>query len=328
MSVVIAVDLGGTKIAAAVVRDDGTVHAESHTRRPTGPALDVERLRTVLRDVLHDAAAYAPDAAAIGVGTAGPFQADGVIAPVNLRGVHGFRLRDEVRAIAAELFQRDLPVIIGHDGGALALAESWIGAAAASSASMSIVVSTGIGGGIVIDGVLLTGAAGNAGHLGQTFVRDEHATLEELASGPSSVRWAVGEGWSGATGEDLARDAANGHPIARAAIVRSARLVGLGITSAVTLLDLELVVIGGGFAHVSDDYVDIVAETLRTHAPLAGGKQARVVRSMLGADGPIIGAAALALGSTVRVGSVRAAIDLHHDCDADPSAGSRPYQAH
>lgn len=298
VSAVVAVDLGGTKIEAAIVMSDGTVLAESRTRRPTGPNLSPGDLRIALREVITEVATHAPGAIAVGIGAAGPFRSGGVIAPVNMPNVHGFQLRDETAAIAAEVFGRDLPTVLGHDGGALALAESWLGAAAGVSASMSMVVSTGIGGGIVMNGILLTGGAGNAGHIGQTFVPEERLTLEELASGPSSVRWAQSQGWTGTSGEALSSDAADGNEVARAAIVRSARLVGLGIASAVTLLDLELVAIGGGFSHVSDDYVDLVAATLREHAPLEGGKRTRVVRSALAGAGPIMGAAAMALAAT------------------------------
>lgn len=160
---------------------------------------------------------------------------------------------------------------------------------------MAIVVSTGIGGGIVIDGRLLPGLTGNAGHLGHTHVEyaGESLPLEEIASGPASVRWAQNQGWDGASGEDLGSDASKGHSIARAAIIRSATAVGHALADAATLLELEIVAVGGGFSRVSADYVDLVQGALRTRAKLHYAQKTRVVQSGLGEDGPLVGAASL-----------------------------------
>ncbi|MFT4234647.1 MAG: ROK family protein, partial [Microbacterium sp.] len=114
-------------------------------------------------------------------------------------------------------------------------------------------------------------------------------------SGPSSVRWAQLAGWQGQAGEDLARSAERGDRIARDAIVRSAKTVGRALADAATLLDLDVVVISGGFSQVSDDYVDLVQAALADWAILPYAQRTRVVRSSLGGDGPIIGAAALVL---------------------------------
>ncbi|MFT4230347.1 MAG: ROK family protein, partial [Microbacterium sp.] len=231
-------------------------------------------------------------AAAVGIGAAGPVDVDeGVIHPVNLRGVRGFALRDTVSALVGDA----LPVVVGHDGGCLALAEAWIGATAGARASMSIVVSTGVGGGFVFGGAPLRGASGNAGHLGQT--RSGPATLEERASGPATVAWARERGWRGSTGEELGAAAAAGDRIAREAVERSAALVGGALADAATLLDLDVVAVGGGFSRVCPDYVDLVAAAARATAVLPYAQRLRVVPSGLGDEGPLIGAGALALQS-------------------------------
>ncbi|WP_230206502.1 ROK family protein [Microbacterium gorillae] len=297
---VLAIDIGGTKVEAALVDQDGTVRAGSRVRRPTGRDIEPIAMRAALAEVITEATAAPGGEAvlAVGVGTAGPFRdAGGVIAPVNMPGLNGFRLAEEVAGIAARDLGRELPVRVGHDGSCLAVAEAWIGATAGSTASMSIVVSTGIGGGIVIDGVLIAGASGNAGHLGQTHISGEGLTLEEVASGPASVAWARARGWRGTSGEDLARDAAAGDETARAAIVRSARAVGAGLSDAITLLDLEVVSIGGGFSQAAPDYIELVQEGLAAAAVLDYARSARIVRSGLHGDGPLVGAAAIALRS-------------------------------
>ncbi len=292
----LALDLGGTKIDAALVDGTGAVVAATRTRRATGRDITPDRLRATLVDIVAEALAAAPaDAAIIGAGTgsAGPVDLQGgTIHPVNMPALHGFAL---VAAVTEALSAASVeaPVVLGHDGGCLALAEAWMGATRGARASLSIVVSTGIGGGIVVDGELFTGKSGNAGHLGQTFVGD--ITVEEIASGPASIAWARGEGWIGETGIEVAAAAAAGDPVARAAVVRSAAAVGTALANAATLLDLEVVAIGGGFSHVAPDYIELVSESLQARAVVDFARACRVVRSGLGDEGPLIGAAALVL---------------------------------
>ena len=292
----LALDLGGTKLDAALVDPSGTVLAGSRARRATGRGITPEALSAALVEVAAEALAALPADAGVvgaGIGSAGPVdRRTGGIAPVNMPALAGFDLAAAVtRAVRAAGL--DIPVVLGHDGGALALAESWIGAAADAVASLSIVVSTGIGGGFVLDGTLITGASGNAGHLGQTLVGD--VTLEEIASGPASIAWAQAQGWTGATGMELGAAAAAGDPIARGAVERSARAVGIGLANASTLVDLDVISIGGGFSHVSDDYIELVGRSLRESAVLEFARRVRVVPSSLGDEGPLIGAAALIL---------------------------------
>lgn len=296
--IALGVDLGGTKIDAALVDEDGRVLEHTRTRRPTGREVTPEQLHLAVTEVVSHALDRLPDGTTLvgaGIGSAGPIDlADGTIRPVNMTGVHGFELAEAVKdAVIASTGEFDPEVRLRHDGGCLALAESWLGAAADARASLSIVVSTGIGGGIVIAGTPVGGASGNAGHLGQTYIGE--LTLEEIASGPASVRWAQLQGWAGQTGEDLARDAARGDRTARAAIERSADAVGRALADASSLLDLDIVAISGGFSNVADDYIDLVAATLRDWAVLPYAQRTRVVRSALAGDGPIIGAAALVL---------------------------------
>ena len=292
----LALDLGGTKLDAALVDPSGTVLAGSRARRATGRGITPEALSAALVEVAAEALAALPADAEVvgaGIGSAGPVdRPTGGIAPVNMPALAGFDLAAAVtRAVGAAGL--DVPVVLGHDGGALALAESWIGAATGAVASLTIVVSTGIGGGFVLGGALMTGASGNAGHLGQTLVGD--ITLEEIAAGPASIAWARAQGWTGTTGMELGAAAAAGDPVARGAVERSARAVGIGLANASTLVDLDVISIGGGFSHVSDDYIDLVATSLRETAVLEFARRVRVVRSALGDEGPLIGAAALIL---------------------------------
>ncbi|NHI15843.1 ROK family protein [Microbacterium excoecariae] len=298
----LAVDVGGTKIEAALVDEAGAVLAASRTRQPTGRAIDPAGMRQAVSAVVAHALDALPQGAALagaGIGSAGPVDlVAGTIAPVNMPGLAGFPLAEAVRdAVVVATGQADPRVVLRHDGGALALAEAWLGAAAGARASLSIVVSTGVGGGIVVDGRPVGGSSGNAGHLGQTHAAEHggELTLEEIASGPASVTWAQLAGWRGTTGEQLAADARRADRVAREAIERSARAVGRALADASTLLDLEVVAISGGFSFASDDYVELVAASLADWAVLPYAARTRVVRSGLGPDGPLVGAAALAL---------------------------------
>ncbi|HWS51881.1 MAG TPA: ROK family protein [Microbacterium sp.] len=294
----LAVDVGGTKMEAALIADDGTLVAESRSRQATGREATAGSLDAAVAAIVAHALAQLPDDGELvgaGVGSAGPIDRDrGLIFPVNMPKADGYALADAVRIAAAAVLGREVPVVFGHDGGALALAESWLGATSDARSSLSIVVSTGVGGGFVVNGAYIPGASGNAGHLGQVR-REGGLTLEQIASGPASAAWAQQQGWAGATGEDLARDAAAGDPVARAAIERSAKAVGESLADAATLVDLDVVAIGGGFSRVSADYIDLVQQALVRSAAHDYSRRARVVRSGLGDEGPLIGAAALVL---------------------------------
>lgn len=295
--VALAVDVGGTKLETALVTDAGELLAGSRSRQATGPDATPATLREALQTAITTTLTNLPPDATLtgtGIGSAGPIdRTAGTVRPVNMPGVHGFALVDAVQAAAAHA-GHPVKGVLGHDGGCLALAESWLGATAGTHASLSIVVSTGIGGGFVLDGRYAPGASGNAGHLGQMH-RDGETTLEEIASGPASVTWARGQGWAGSTGEELGRDAASGISIARAAVERSARAVGETLADATTLIDLDVVAIGGGFSHVAPDYIDLVQAALTATAVHDYARRTRVVRAALGNEGPLIGAAALVL---------------------------------
>lgn len=306
MKFALAVDLGGTKVEAALVGEDGAILSPSRHRRPTGPASTGETLGAAVLAVVGDALDRLPsesELAGIGIGSAGPIDRDaGTIFPLNLPGCTGFPLRDTIAAARPQV-----PTILALDGLCITLAEYWRGAAVGHRSVLGMVVSTGIGGGIIVDGRPLLGVSGNAGHIGQMAVAGYlpegtvglPATAERLASGPNIVAWAREQGFSGSTGEELAAGFAAGDPIAIAAVRRSAAAVGGVIASASALLDLDVVVIGGGFASVSQDYLELVRSARDAAAPFPFVARAEIVPSALGGDGPLLGAAALVLTDSI-----------------------------
>jgi glucokinase len=294
----LAIDLGGTKVEAALVRSDGTIKDGSRHRASTGSVASREELADALRRVARCALASVGEDELLGcgIGSAGPIRReDDSVWPINLPALHGLRL---ARLLEPLLPER--PVVLRLDGTCIAVAEHWVGGTRGTSNAMSMVVSTGIGGGIILGGRPLRGDTGNAGHIGQIQVHSHRqgrshaaASLEGIASGPRSVRWARKRGWHGLTGEDLARGYAQGEPVAIAAIRRSATAVGEAVASVATLLDLHRVTIGGGFSRSAPDYVDLVQAAASEAAIVGYAKDVVVTRSALGTGGPLIGAGAL-----------------------------------
>jgi glucokinase len=164
-----------------------------------------------------------------------------------------------------------------------------------------MVVSTGIGGGLILGGHTVPGPTGNAGHIGHVEVAGfedpcacgGRGCLEAVASGPRSVAWAREQGWTGSSGEELAESYAAGDGIARAAIARAGRAIGQAIGSVTALVDLELVAIGGGFSRATPDLFDHIRSGVEAHSGFEFTRKVRVVPSLLSDTGPLVGAAAL-----------------------------------
>jgi glucokinase len=293
---VLAVDFGGTKVEAALVIG-GELVPGTRTRRPTGPERSAAELDAAVAEVVRGALGDAR-VERVGIGSAGPVDTvRGLASPLNVPAWRDHPFRDVVAALVP-----GADVVLAIDGLAITLAEHHYGAGRGSSNVMGMVVSTGVGGGLVVDGRGISGASGNAGHIGHVQVSGfddlcpcgRRGCLEAIASGPSSVRWARAQGWNGATGEELA---ASADAVARAAIERSARAVGLAIASASALVDLDVVAIGGGFSRSAPDYLDLVRSAADEGFPFVRGT--RIVAAGLGDEAPLIGAAALVSPSRV-----------------------------
>lgn len=288
---------------AALIGADGTLVEGTRFRRPTGRGATMESLEAAVRSVVESAAASLPEGASIvgvGIGCAGPIErTSGCVSPLNVPAWRDYPLRDFVGGVVRPV-AGDIPVRLEMDGVAITLAEHWVGAAQGVDNVMGMVISTGIGGGLICGGRVLTGASGNAGHIGHVEVAGivgedtfgNRSSLEAIASGPHTVAWARGEGFAGTTGEDLAAAYAAGDATAHAAIRRTGTAVGQAICSAAALLDLELVAIGGGFSQSTPDLFDVIRETI-AHHHFAFVREVRVVPSALSGEGPLIGAGAL-----------------------------------
>jgi glucokinase len=302
----VAIDFGGTKVESAVIVSDGTIVPGSRFRAPTGRDASADEVAASVVAVALDAAAVAHadgrEVVGVGIGTAGPIDAAaGTASPLNVPSWHDYPLRRLVESTVAPLLG-DVPVVMRIDGEAIALAEFWVGAAQGATSLLGMVVSTGIGGGLILDGRTVPGPSGNAGHIGHVGVGGATercacgmiGCVEAVASGPNTVAWARSQGWAGSTGEELAAACAAGDELALTAVRRSAHAIGRAIAGATALLDIEIVAIGGGFSSVVPDYIDLVAQPIaESEFPFV--RSVSVVRSGLSGDGPLIGAAGFVL---------------------------------
>ncbi len=297
-AIALAVDLGGTKVEAALVTAEGAVLAGTRARHPTGREADADGLDAAVADVVGRALGALPPGAGllgVGVGAAGPVDGNRV-SPLNLPAWRGHPLRDRI----AELVP-DAPITLRMDGICIALAEVWVGAAVGARHAMAMIVSTGVGGGLVLGGRAVPGATGNAGHIGHLEVGgfDDpcpcggRGCLEAVASGPRTVAWAREHGFEGRTGEELGRAHAAGDPVALAAVERAGTAIGRAIASATALVDLDVAVIGGGFSRVAPQLFDHARAAIAERTAFDFVTKVRVEPSGLGHDGPLVGAGAL-----------------------------------
>ncbi len=300
VDVALALDLGGTKVEAALVDASGVLLPGTRVRAPTGRRSTPDSLRAGIAEVVRAALAAAPrgtSLAGVGIGSAGPVDLPGGrVSPLNLPGAAAFPIVELVAGLVP-----GSPVELGLDGLCIALAEHWVGAGRDAASLLGMVVSTGVGGGLVLEGRAVRGSTGNAGHIGQIEVAGftppgvagDAAMLESLASGPNTVAYARSRGWTGSTGEELALSCAAGDGAAVEAVRRSAAAVGRAIASVTALCDVDLVVVGGGFSRVTPDYLDLVRASRDRDTTPGFVRRAAIVPSGLGSEGPLIGASAL-----------------------------------
>ncbi len=278
--VVIAVDIGGTKLAVALVTAQGTMLDRGVEPTPTGAG--AETMFATLAGMIDRLAPAAAGPVALGVGCGGPMTRGGeLVSPLNIADWRDFPLRSRF----AERF--GLPVWVDNDAKALALGEGRFGAARGATDYIGMVVSTGIGGGIVLDGRLLDGAGGNAGHIGHVIVEPDGQVCGCGARGCVEAE---------ASGTAIAR--LTGRPPVEASPAvreRAGTLVGRAIASVANLLDLPLAVVSGSVALGFGDVFFTAAQAeIDARCQLEYARATRVVPGALRDDGPLLGAACVA----------------------------------
>ena len=298
---VLAVDIGGTKLAAGLVTREGDL--VERAMRPTraaaaagarggggtglvGEGPGSELLWADLAELVErvSAEAGAEDRlVACGAGCGGPMSPGGdQVSPLNIPAWRSFPLRARLRELTG------LPTYVDNDAKALALGEGWVGAAAGCADYIAMVVSTGVGGGIVVDGRVLNGRLGNAGHIGHVIVEPGGRECRCGARGCLEAE---------ASGSAVAVITGQPARLAPPAIVeRVGTMVGRALASVVNLLDLALAAVSGSVAlGYGQPFFDAAQAEMDRLCRLEFARGARVVPGGLGDRGPLIGAARVGL---------------------------------
>ncbi|AYC43252.1 ROK family protein [Streptomyces griseorubiginosus] len=301
---VAALDIGGTKIAGALV--DGHGRILHRAQRATPAQEDGETVMRAVEETVGELAGSPlwGRAGALGIGSAGPVDAStGTVSPVNVPGWRDFPLVRRVREAAG-----GLPVELIGDGVAITAAEHWQGAARGHDNALCMVVSTGVGGGLVLNGQLHAGPTGNAGHIGHISVDLDgdpcpcgaRGCVERIASGPNIARRALENGWRpGPDGDTsaaaVAEAARSGDPVAVASFARAAQALAAGIAATATLVEIDIAVIGGGVGKAGDILFEPLRKALGSYATLSFVQRLTIVPAQMGTDAGLVGAAAAAL---------------------------------
>ena len=284
--VILAIDIGGTKFAAGLVTMRGKLLSRSRieVEPDVGPQSHFAGLLSIVNDQLERARVrHHVHVRAIGVGCAGPIERHcETVSPVNIPAWRRFPLRGHLVEMTG------LPVYGDLDAKALALAEGWLGGARGVSSFCAMTVSTGVGGGFVLDGELLDGASGNAGHVGHLIVE------------PGGRRCGCGaRGCLEAEASGLAIEAITGRPPTEPTydiMRRTGRLVGRAAGMICSSLDLDLVVVGGAVAlGFAATFINAAQEEIDAVAHVGHGAAARIMTARLGDQGPLIGAGAVGI---------------------------------
>jgi glucokinase len=308
---VLGIDIGGTKLAAGVISPGGQVL--TYQRIPTPADLDAEDLFSIVVELAEVVRSRCQlSVAALGVGCGGPLAyPEGVVSPLHIPCWRDFPLR-------ARLVERfGLPTSLDNDAKAFALGEALLGAGRGSRALLGMVISTGVGGGVVVDGRLLHGASGNAGHIGHTLISltgprcacGARGCLTAYSSGTGLVaraRAALERGSSSSLGElpagqisgqTIAAAARSGDALSRRLLRDAASALARALVDAANILDLDRVVLGGGLVGAADLWLAPLQKQTRRRTGFLLARNLDIRVSELGEHAGVIGAAALASSS-------------------------------
>jgi glucokinase len=266
------------------------------------PSRDGDALERVFElggRALAEAGAESSELAAVGIACGGPLDATrGTVSPLHLPEWHDV----PIVAMVEERYAR--PAFLDNDASAATAGEHRFGAGVGTRNMIYLTISTGVGGGVVIDDRLYRGAAGNGGELGHITVDwrgrrcpgcGRRGCLEAYVSGTAIAERAREAGFPGSSAADVAESARNGDAVAGGVWEETVEALASGLTSLVNAFEPELVVLGGGVMRAGAQLLDPVRERVRRDAMGPAGEAARIVPAALGDHVGIVGAAAVAL---------------------------------
>lgn len=283
-----AADLGGTKLACAVIGRDGRIHRQKTERLQAGsPKSPIEQMVRIAREL---GGGYA----AAGVAVPGLARPDGAVWAPNLRGWEQMRLADLLHT------ELQVPVAVESDRNAVVMGEAWRGAARGKQDVVVLITGTGIGAGILSGGRLLRGAhelSGCAGWMALsgklTAAFRKRGELESLGAGPAIAHAAQRVGLDGTT-EEIASSARLGNARARKIFTGVGHVLGLAVANLISLFDPEVVVLTGGLTGAADVYIEELERTARAHCQPLVAEVVKIRVSRLQARANLLGAAKMA----------------------------------
>jgi len=294
----IGVDLGGTNIAAGVVDLENRIVAKMSI--PTGlpkSASDIAGdIAKLARSVCQKADIDLLDVDVIGIGTPGAVNADGVVENDANLGFENTPLKALVEGITGKT------VYVGNDANCAALGEQIAGAGKGTKSFVAVTLGTGIGGGVVIDGKLLTGVNGAAGEIGHMCIEMDgrecncknKGCFETYASATALINDARNAGLEVAGAIDVFMAAKNGNDVAIGVLKNFQKYLAAGLINIINIFQPEMICIGGGVAGQGDYLLDPVRELVKNgRYTKYSEKQTEICTAMLGNDAGIVGAANL-----------------------------------
>jgi len=312
---VLAVDLGGTKIIAAIISDKGQVMAREYylTLAEEGPQSVIDRILSAIDHILGSVNLDLSKLHSISLAAAGTIDLDKGLVTLspNLPGWCNIPLRDIVK----EKYRVDTFLI--NDASAAALGEHHFGAGRGVNNLVLLTLGTGIGGGIIINGELYSGPCGSAGEIGHTTIDvngprcgcGNVGCLEMLASGTAIAQEAVrrisqGERSSltkildgkvaNITAKEVSLAAQNGDSLALAVISQAATYLGVAMVNLVNIFNPEMIIIGGGMAQMGDFLLNTARQVVKERAFPLSAQAVRIVTAQLGDNAGVLGAAVFA----------------------------------
>jgi glucokinase len=304
---VLAVDLGGTKVAAALVNHQGKVFGRKSSGVDAASAMGPVRQIVELARELAGGKNVRAKIAAAGVAVPGLVRRDGTVWAPNLRGWERMPLARRLKNALG------VPAVVESDRNAAVLGEAWRGAARGKTDAIALMLGTGIGVGILSGGRLVRGAHDLSGCAGWMVVTDEYGKearrvgqLESRAAGPA-IAWAAKKELARGIGgllEEIPAEKINAYEVAEAArrgdivsievYLEAGRLLGYGVANLVSLFDPEIVVIGGGLAGASDLFLGALRKAMKERAQPLAARQVKIVTSQLAGEANLLGVAKLA----------------------------------
>jgi len=291
----IGVDVGGTKIAAAVVDSEGNIGAKIKTKTGQGGfAESVNQVAEIARRAAHDSRIAWSDVSAIGIAVPGIYYAaSGLVWAPNIPGWDHIPLRDELTA------KLSVRVVLDSDRAAYATGEQWLGAAHGLSDVIFLAVGTGIGAGIISGGRLIRGTGDIAGAVGwfaldprKKEIYKQIGCFEAESAGPSLARRA------GATTETVIERARRGEEGAQEIVRAAIQYLAMGVANLVSVFNPQMIVLGGGLMQAGDLFLEPLRREMLEWAQPIAAKQVRIELSRLGEDAGLLGAARLAFLET------------------------------